>query len=113
MSETPIRLELDSGHVIRGRLRDNPAARDLIEMLPLTLEFSEYGTQTSAASLASCASAGWTETCRCCAAGPAPESSRRARVTPDAAGLTVGSNRRAAGLRRSEVAALAGVSVEY
>lgn len=38
---------------------------------------------------------------------------RRARVTPDAVGLTVGPNRRVAGLRRSEVAALAGVSVEY
>jgi len=38
---------------------------------------------------------------------------RRARVTPDAAGLTAGSNRRVEGLRRSEVAALAGVSVEY
>src|SRR5918993_783483 len=38
---------------------------------------------------------------------------RRARITPDAAGLTAGSNRRVAGLRRSEVAALAGVSVEY
>jgi transcriptional regulator with XRE-family HTH domain len=38
---------------------------------------------------------------------------RRARVTPDAAGLTAGSNRRVAGLRRSEVATLAGVSVEY
>ncbi|MDT3315670.1 helix-turn-helix transcriptional regulator [Microbacterium sp. KSW4-11] len=39
--------------------------------------------------------------------------SRRARVTPEAAGLTAGSNRRVDGLRRSEVAALAGVSVEY
>ncbi|WP_435748797.1 helix-turn-helix transcriptional regulator [Microbacterium sp. PMB16] len=38
---------------------------------------------------------------------------RRARVTPEAAGLTAGSNRRVAGLRRSEVASLAGVSVEY
>ncbi|WP_314504945.1 helix-turn-helix transcriptional regulator [uncultured Microbacterium sp.] len=38
---------------------------------------------------------------------------RRARVTPDAVGLTVGGNRRVAGLRRSEVATLAGVSVEY
>jgi transcriptional regulator with XRE-family HTH domain len=38
---------------------------------------------------------------------------RRARVTPDAAGLPAGSNRRVAGLRRSEVATLAGVSVEY
>jgi len=38
---------------------------------------------------------------------------RRARVSPQAAGLTAGPNRRVAGLRRSEVAALAGVSVEY
>ncbi|MGN8553135.1 UNVERIFIED_CONTAM: helix-turn-helix transcriptional regulator [Microbacterium sp. SLM126] len=38
---------------------------------------------------------------------------RRARVSPDAAGIPAGSNRRVAGLRRSEVAALAGVSVEY
>jgi transcriptional regulator with XRE-family HTH domain len=39
--------------------------------------------------------------------------SRRARVTPEAAGLTAGPNRRVEGLRRSEVATLAGVSVEY
>ncbi|MBW9092733.1 helix-turn-helix domain-containing protein [Microbacterium jejuense] len=38
---------------------------------------------------------------------------RRARVSPDAAGIAAGSNRRVAGLRRSEVAMLAGVSVEY
>lgn len=38
---------------------------------------------------------------------------RRARVTPAQVGLPVGSNRRVAGLRRSEVASLAGVSVEY
>lgn len=38
---------------------------------------------------------------------------RRAKVTPDAAGVVAGTNRRVAGLRRSEVAALAGVSVEY
>ena len=38
---------------------------------------------------------------------------RRARLTPDAAGVPVGANRRVAGLRRSEVAAIAGVSVEY
>lgn len=38
---------------------------------------------------------------------------RRARVTPEAAGLPTGGNRRVPGLRRSEVAALAGVSVEY
>lgn len=38
---------------------------------------------------------------------------RRARLTPENAGLPAGHNRRVAGLRRSEVAALAGVSVEY
>lgn len=40
-------------------------------------------------------------------------SSRRARVTPDAVGLSAGSNRRVPGLRRGEVAQLAGVSIEY
>ncbi|WP_024793629.1 helix-turn-helix transcriptional regulator [Tomitella biformata] len=39
--------------------------------------------------------------------------SRRARVTPERVGLPAGTNRRVAGLRRSEVATLAGVSVEY
>src|SRR3954454_22307877 len=39
--------------------------------------------------------------------------SRRAKVTPDAAGVVGGTNRRVPGLRRSEVAMLAGVSVEY
>src|SRR5215218_241033 len=39
--------------------------------------------------------------------------SRRARLTPEEAGITAGSNRRVAGLRRSEVALLADVSVEY
>lgn len=39
--------------------------------------------------------------------------SRRARVTPESVGLPTGSNRRVPGLRRSEVAMLAGVSVEY
>lgn len=38
---------------------------------------------------------------------------RRARLTPEAAGLPGGGNRRVTGLRRSEVAMLAGVSVEY
>ena len=38
---------------------------------------------------------------------------RRARVSPEAAGLPAGANRRVPGLRRTEVAALAGVSVEY
>jgi transcriptional regulator with XRE-family HTH domain len=41
-------------------------------------------------------------------------SSRRARITPEAAGLPAfGANRRVAGLRREEVAMLAGVSVDY
>jgi transcriptional regulator with XRE-family HTH domain len=40
--------------------------------------------------------------------------SRRARITPQQAGLpSFGDNRRVPGLRRSEVAMLAGVSVEY
>ncbi|MBO9626813.1 MAG: helix-turn-helix domain-containing protein [Microbacterium sp.] len=38
---------------------------------------------------------------------------RRARIGPADAGLTAGPNRRVEGLRRSEVAVLAGVSVEY
>ncbi|MFD6445381.1 helix-turn-helix transcriptional regulator [Promicromonospora sp. NPDC060204] len=38
---------------------------------------------------------------------------RRARLTPQDAGVPAGTQRRVAGLRRSEVAALAGVSVEY
>jgi len=41
-------------------------------------------------------------------------SSRRAKVTPEQAGVAIyGRNRRVPGLRRSEVADLAGVSVEY
>jgi transcriptional regulator with XRE-family HTH domain len=40
--------------------------------------------------------------------------SRRARITPEQAGLPVyGANRRVTGLRREEVALLAGISVEY
>ena len=39
--------------------------------------------------------------------------SRRAKITPEQAGLPAGPRRRVAGLRRSEVAALADVSVEY
>ncbi|RUR03125.1 helix-turn-helix domain-containing protein [Labedella endophytica] len=39
--------------------------------------------------------------------------SRRAKMTPEDAGLPSGPNRRVSGLRRSEVAMLAGVSVEY
>ncbi|MFI9170216.1 helix-turn-helix transcriptional regulator [Streptomyces lincolnensis] len=39
--------------------------------------------------------------------------SRRAKITPERAGLPPGTRRRVPGLRRSEVAALADVSVEY
>lgn len=39
--------------------------------------------------------------------------SRREGITPEQAGLPAGGNRKVAGLRRSEVATLAGVSVEY
>ncbi|MDF2992729.1 MAG: transcriptional regulator [Microbacterium sp.] len=39
--------------------------------------------------------------------------SRRAKLTPDAVGLPPGTTRRVPGLRRSEVALLAGVSIEY
>jgi transcriptional regulator with XRE-family HTH domain len=39
--------------------------------------------------------------------------SRRAKITPEQAGLPAGTNRRVPGLRRTEVAALAGVSIEY
>jgi transcriptional regulator with XRE-family HTH domain len=39
--------------------------------------------------------------------------SRRAKITPAQAGLPVAGQRRVPGLRRSEVAALAGMSVEY
>ena len=38
---------------------------------------------------------------------------RRARLTPDQVGLPTGGTRRVPGLRRSEVAAVAGLSVEY
>jgi transcriptional regulator with XRE-family HTH domain len=38
---------------------------------------------------------------------------RRARVTPESAGLRAGSRRRVPGLRREELAQLAGISVEY
>ncbi|GAA4261839.1 helix-turn-helix transcriptional regulator [Dactylosporangium darangshiense] len=39
--------------------------------------------------------------------------SRRAKISPGQAGIPTGGSRRVAGLRRGEVAALAGVSVEY
>ncbi|MEC5148364.1 transcriptional regulator with XRE-family HTH domain [Cryobacterium psychrotolerans] len=39
--------------------------------------------------------------------------SRRAKIAPEQVGLPAGANRRVAGLRRTEVATLAGVNVEY
>ncbi|WP_411733113.1 helix-turn-helix transcriptional regulator [Paeniglutamicibacter sp.] len=39
--------------------------------------------------------------------------SRRANLTPEQVGLPTGTNRRVKGLRRNEVATLAGVSIEY
>ena len=39
--------------------------------------------------------------------------SGRAKITPEQAGLPAGTNRRVPGLRRTEVATLAGVSIEY
>ncbi|MGX1480125.1 UNVERIFIED_CONTAM: hypothetical protein RKD50_008933 [Streptomyces canus] len=39
--------------------------------------------------------------------------SRRAKITPERAGLPAGTRRRVPGLRRSEVATLADVSVDY
>ncbi|WP_344752670.1 helix-turn-helix transcriptional regulator [Gryllotalpicola koreensis] len=39
--------------------------------------------------------------------------SRRAKVTPEQAGLPAGTNRRVPGLRRTELATLSGISVEY
>ena len=39
--------------------------------------------------------------------------SRRAKLTPAQANLPAGTNRRVPGLRHSEVAALAGVGIEY
>jgi hypothetical protein len=38
---------------------------------------------------------------------------RRARITPEQAGVTACGERRVPGLRREEVAVLAGVSVDY
>lgn len=38
---------------------------------------------------------------------------RRAKLTPERAGISAGAGRRVAGLRRAEVAMLAGISVEY
>lgn len=44
MTETPVRIVIGD-HTLEAKLWDNPAAQSLIEQLPLTLEFSDYGGQ--------------------------------------------------------------------
>ncbi|HAM43970.1 MAG: hypothetical protein KIT69_18940 [Propionibacteriaceae bacterium] len=44
MSETPIRVVIGD-QTLRARLWDNPAARSLLDQLPVTLDFSDYGRQ--------------------------------------------------------------------
>lgn len=44
MTTTPIRIVVGD-QTIDARLWDNPAAQSLIEQLPLTLDFSDYGGQ--------------------------------------------------------------------
>lgn len=44
VSETPIRIVV-ADQVIEGRLWDNPAALSLLDQLPVTLDFSDYGRQ--------------------------------------------------------------------
>jgi hypothetical protein len=45
MTATDIRIDIEGGETLEARLWDNPAGRDLINRLPLTLEFSDYGRQ--------------------------------------------------------------------
>lgn len=44
MTTTPIRLVIGDT-TLRAELFDNPAARSLLDQLPLTLDFSDYGRQ--------------------------------------------------------------------
>lgn len=44
MSDTPIRVVIGD-QTLRARLWDNPAARSLLDQLPVTLDFSDYGRQ--------------------------------------------------------------------
>lgn len=44
MSETPIQITIGD-HVLDATLHDNPAAHSLVDQLPFTLEFSNYGNQ--------------------------------------------------------------------
>ena len=51
MSETSIRIAIGE-QSLEARLWDNPAAQSLIDQLPLTLDFSDYGGQEVLAELA-------------------------------------------------------------
>ena len=44
MGETPIHIVIGD-HTLQGRLWDNPAAQSLLDQLPLTLDFSDFGRQ--------------------------------------------------------------------
>ncbi|MER5336959.1 cyclophilin-like fold protein [Micromonospora sp. NPDC002717] len=44
MSEIPIRIVIGD-QTLEARLWDNPAAQSLLDQLPLTLDFSDYGRQ--------------------------------------------------------------------
>ena len=44
MGDTRIRITVGD-RTIEARLHDNPTARSLIDQLPLTLDFSDYGGQ--------------------------------------------------------------------
>ena len=44
MNETPIRIVIGD-QTLEARLWDNPAAQSLLDQLPLTLDFSDYGRQ--------------------------------------------------------------------
>ncbi len=47
--ETPIRIVIDDA-TLQATLWDNPAAQSLLDQLPLTLDFSDYGRQEVLAS---------------------------------------------------------------
>lgn len=51
VSETAIRIEIDGQEVLGARLWNNPAAQDLIDQLPLTLDFSDALSQEVLAGL--------------------------------------------------------------
>ncbi len=44
MNETPIRIVI-ADRTLEARLRDNAAARSLLDQLPITLDFTDFGRQ--------------------------------------------------------------------